>query len=253
MSESRAVSVERDLAPALRARVCQAVQVLERVEAELLPAALASSFSAEDMVLLDLIRRHAPGIGIFTLDTGRLPAETYALQQQVLERYGPVVRTYFPNPAEVEGFVARYGANAFYHGIEARRACCHARKVAPLQRALAGQRAWLTGMRRAQAVTRQEVVVEGFDEHHGLVKVNPLAEWREDDVWAYLRSRRVPYNELYDQGYRSIGCAPCTRPVAPGEDARAGRWWWEASGQRECGLHRAPAGATGWLKCAAKP
>ncbi|ABM62541.1 phosphoadenylyl-sulfate reductase [Halorhodospira halophila] len=225
---------------ALEQRIEGTVAILRRVEAEYLPAVLASSFSAEDMVLLDLIRAHTPGIDAFTLDTGRLNAETYKLQQRVRERYGPVVRTYYPEAFEVEQVVASFGVNGFYHSLEARQACCHARKVEPLRRALSGQRAWLTGMRRAQAATRSELPIEEHDPEQGLIKLNPLAEWQEADVWGYLRSHGVPYNKLYDQGYRSIGCAPCTRPVAAGEDIRAGRWWWEHPARRECGLHRSP-------------
>ncbi len=229
----------RGVDSALGERIEETLGVLRRIEAEYAPAALASSFSAEDMVLTDLIQRHTPDIGIFTLDTGRLNEETYALQQQVRERYGRRVRTVFPEPEDVEAFIERYGVNGFYDSIAARQACCHARKVAPLERALTGLSAWLTGMRREQAVTRQELPFQEHDAGHGIEKFNPLAAWREEEVWQYLRTFDVPYNALYDQGYRSIGCAPCTRPVAVGEDIRAGRWWWEDPERKECGLHTA--------------
>ena len=224
----------------VEARIAETAAILQRVEAELLPATLASSLSAEDMVLLDLIQRHAPRISVFTLDTGRLHEATYALHQQVRERYGPVIQTFYPAAEDLERLVADYGINGFYASVEARQACCQARKVAPLQRALAGQRAWLTGMRREQAVTRQELPVETEDTENGLTKLNPLAAWREAEVWAYIEAHELPYNALYDEGYRSIGCAPCTRPIARGEDLRAGRWWWEQPEHRECGLHMSP-------------
>ncbi len=221
----------------LGARIEETLALLRRIERAHTPAALASSFSAEDMVLTDLIRQHTPGIGIFTLDTGRLNAETYDLQHRVRARYGAVVQVFFPDPADVEAYVERYGPNGFYDSVPARQACCQARKVAPLERALKGLEAWLTGMRREQAVTRDALPLEEHDSERGILKFNPLAGWREADVWHYLKSHDVPYNELYEQGYRSIGCAPCTRPVTVGEDLRAGRWWWEAADQKECGLH----------------
>lgn len=227
-----------DLPETLRERVDEVVARLQRIESDHAPAALASSFGAEDMVLTDLIHRHAPGIGIFTLDTGRLNAETYALHHHVREHYGFTVETYFPRPEDVEEVVGTYGINGFYDSVDARKACCHARKVKPLARALEGRRAWLTGMRRAQSVTRAELAFEEDDPVHGLRKFNPLADWREREVWQYIRACKVPYNALHDQGYPSIGCAPCTRPVAAGEDIRAGRWWWEQPELKECGLHR---------------
>ncbi|MCG5529276.1 phosphoadenylyl-sulfate reductase [Halorhodospira halochloris] len=213
------------------------VATLQRIEAEYLPASMASSLSAEDMVLLDLIYRNTPRITVFTIDTGRLNSETYALHQLVRERYGAIIATFYPQTGDVEQYTEHYGINGFYASIEARQACCAARKVAPLRRALAGQRAWLTGMRREQAVTREHLPVEEFDEANQLMKFNPLAAWQEEDIWQYIRDNAIPYNALYDKGYRSIGCAPCTRAVAAGEDARAGRWWWEAPEHKECGLH----------------
>lgn len=223
---------------ALQARIDEAVALLQRIERDHAPAALASSFGAEDMVLTDLIHRHAPGIDVFTLDTGRLNAETYALHQQIREHYGFTVETYFPRPEDVEDVVTRYGINGFYNSVEARQACCGARKVKPLARALAGRAAWLTGMRRKQSVTRADLAIQEDDPVHGATKFNPLAEWSEQEVWQYIRAYRVPYNALHDHGYPSIGCAPCTRAIAVGEDIRAGRWWWEQPELKECGLHR---------------
>lgn len=204
------------------------------------PAVFASSFGAEDMVLLDLLAQHAPAIGVFTLDTGRLPEETLALVDRARARYGLAIAVYFPDPARVESFVREHGVNAFYRSVDLRKGCCAIRKTEPLARALAGKAAWITGLRREQSVTRTDLAYREFDDVHGLAKFNPLADWREEDVWTYLRARQVPYNALHDHGYRSIGCAPCTRAVEPGEDVRAGRWWWESAEHKECGLHRRP-------------
>lgn len=221
-----------------------ATALLRHIEAQYTPAALAVSFGAEDMVLLDLVCRRAPGITPFTLDTGRLNPETHALHQQARERYGVVIETWFPDANSVQRWVHTHGINGFYDSRSAREACCHVRKVEPLNRALQGRRAWITGQRRAQSVTRRDLPVEEYDAAHGLTKFNPLAEWTEAEIWAYIHHHQVPYNRLHDQGYPSIGCAPCTRAVTVGEDPRAGRWWWEDASQRECGLHRRP-GTTG--------
>ena len=201
------------------------------------PAALASSLSIEDMVLADLIARQALPIGIFVLDTGRLHGDTLALVSRLEERYGFQVQVYRPLAHAVHSYVARFGRDAFYESAALRKQCCEMRKVEPLRRALAGKGAWITGLRRGQSAGRGAVAVREIDAAHGLTKFNPLADWSEDEVWGYARAHDVPSNRLYDQGYRSIGCAPCTRPVTAGEDARAGRWWWEAQGGKECGLH----------------
>ena len=223
-------------------RVDAVASSLSRIAREHAPAVFASSFGAEDMVLLDLIAQHAPTLGVFTLDTGRLPEETLALIDRSRDRYGVPVEVYFPDAARVESFVRANGVNAFYNGVELRKECCAIRKTEPLARALAGKGAWITGLRRAQAVTRESLAYREFDDVHGLPKFNPLVEWTEEDVWTYIRARQVPYNALHDHGYRSIGCAPCTRAVEPGEDVRAGRWWWENPEHKECGLHRRPIG-----------
>ena len=201
-------------------------------------AVLASSLSAEDMVLTDLIARDRLPIGIFTLDTGRLPAETYDLLAETAKHYpNTPVSVIFPEAADVQTFVVRFGINGFYDSVEARKACCGARKVAPLNRALTGKAAWITGMRAAQSATRAELPVEDFDSDRGIPKYNPLSDWSEAEVWAYVRHFQVPYNALHDRFYPSIGCAPCTRSITPGEDVRAGRWWWENPESKECGLH----------------
>ena len=211
---------------------------LAGIAAQHSPAVLANSLSAEDMVLTDVIGRLRLPIGVFVLDTGRLHADTLELVRRIEERYGIAVEVYRPRAGAVESYVRVYGRDAFYRGLELRRRCCGIRKVEPLGRALAGQRAWITGQRRAHSGGRAALAERELDLEHGLVKFNPLAAWSEKAVWDYVRSHDVPYNRLYDQGYRSIGCAPCTRPVLPGEDVRAGRWWWEAEEHKECGLHR---------------
>jgi len=215
---------------------------LSSIEAAYFPAALASSLSAEDMVITDAIARGGLGIGVFVLDTGRLHRDTLELIERVEDRYGFEIKVWNPQPDAVAEFVAVHGRDAFYEGVAQRKRCCEIRKVEPLRRALAGKRAWLTGQRREQAVTRGALLLQQHDAVHAIEKFNPLAEWTERDVWAYIRKHEVPYNTLYDQGYRSIGCAPCTRPVVTGEDARAGRWWWEQPETKECGLHVSPDG-----------
>ncbi len=223
----------------IEAKIAAVAVLLERIQAEFSPATFASSLGAEDMVLTDLIARHAPGIGIFSLDTGRLNPETYDLLSKVQGTYGKQVeiKIYAPQPDTLQQYVEANGINAFYHSVELRKACCAIRKVEPLHRALAGKKAWITGMRRQQAATRAEMPVEEFDADHGLAKFNPLADWTEKEVWQYIRDNGVPYNALHDQHYPSIGCAPCTRAIAMGEDIRAGRWWWENEVGKECGLH----------------
>lgn len=210
---------------------------LERVAVEFSPAALASSLAAEDMVLTDMILRAGLPISIFTLETGRLHAETLAVVTRIKETYGYDIALYRPQPEAVEQYVLQNGLNAFYVSVEMRKECCRIRKVLPLKSALAGNKAWLTGQRRSQSRTRVALDVQEFDETHGVAKFNPLADWSEADVWHYIRSNNVPYNLLHDKGYPSIGCEPCTRAILPGEDVRAGRWWWENPESKECGLH----------------
>ncbi|MBI4348500.1 MAG: phosphoadenylyl-sulfate reductase [Elusimicrobia bacterium] len=200
--------------------------------------ALASSFGAEDVVVIDMLMRLEPKARVFTLDTGRLPAETYGLMEAIRERYGLAIDVYFPRAEAVETMVREHGVNLFYRSIENRKRCCAVRKVDPLERGLVGLEAWITGLRREQAVTRTDLrKVEVDRAHAGIIKINPLADWTWDQVWAYIRARDVPYNALHDQGYPSIGCAPCTRAVTPGQDLRSGRWWWETPETKECGLH----------------
>lgn len=222
-------------------KIDQVVAVLGQAARDYAPACFANSLGAEDMVLTDLIVRHQINISIFSLDTGRLPKETYDLMQALDERYGVPLKVYFPDHVAVEQYVAQNGVNGFYDSVESRKACCFVRKVEPLRRALKGKGAWITGMRREQAATRGTLELSSFDADNGLQKFNPLLEWSNKDVWAYIRQHDVPYNKLHDQFYPSLGCAPCTRSVTPGEDIRAGRWWWEDPSSKECGLHASNA------------
>ena len=223
-------------------------QLLERIARDYRPAVFANSLGAEDMVLTDLIAKLGLDIEIFSLDTGRLPAETYTLLQQVGERYpSHPVSVYFPQTDATEQYVRAHGINGFYQSVEQRKGCCAVRKIEPLKRALAGRQAWITGLRREQSPTRQDLGDGEFDADNGLWKFNPLIEWTEADVWEYLRAHDVPYNALHDQHYPSIGCAPCTRAISVGEDVRAGRWWWEKPGlQRMRAAHQGLAAAPPW-------
>jgi phosphoadenosine phosphosulfate reductase len=217
--------------------LAQTKQNLAQIADSASPAVFASSLAAEDMVLTDLILTTGLPINIFTLDTGRLHAQTLAVLDRIRERYGYEVQVYRPEPADVEAYVTGHGRDAFYESVDLRRECCRIRKVEPLKRALAGKTAWITGQRRAQSNTRADLAVRESDAAHGMLKFNPLVEWSEEEVWHYIRSNDVPYNALHDQGFPSIGCEPCTRAIQPGEDVRAGRWWWESPDQKECGLH----------------
>lgn len=201
----------------------------------------ASSLGAEDQVLIHLIASAALDIRAFTLDTGRIFQETYDLIDATAERYGRRLEIYFPDGADVENMVREHGVNLFYESVEKRKLCCEVRKMRPLRRALSGAKAWICGLRRDQSAFRGETRVLEWDAGLGLVKVNPLWNWRDADVWSLIHEQRVPYNRLHDKNFPSIGCSSCTRAVAPGEDVRAGRWWWEESA-KECGLHaRRPA------------
>lgn len=210
---------------------------LARIASDFSPAVFASSLAAEDMVLTDMILRSKLPIDIFSLETGRLHAETLGMVDRIRENYGYEISLYHPKPAAVDAYVKKNGLNAFYDSVDMRKECCRIRKVEPLNRALAGNEAWITGQRRAQSTTRAGLDVQEQDEAHGMVKFNPLADWSEEDVWHYIRTNKVPYNPLHDKGYPSIGCEPCTRAIQPGEDVRAGRWWWENPESKECGLH----------------
>jgi len=225
------------LRSSVTAKRAQVLECLKSASDEFHAITFANSFGAEDMVLTDIILREHLPVEIFSLDTGRLPGETYDLMAEVESTYGTKLNIYFPRSDTVEAYVKNNGINAFYESIDLRKACCHMRKVEPLSRALYGKQAWVTGMRAQQAATRAALPVREYDSANKLEKFNPLSDWTEPEVWAYIRMYDVPYNRLHDAFYPSIGCAPCTRAVAMGEDIRAGRWWWEDPTGKECGLH----------------
>jgi phosphoadenosine phosphosulfate reductase len=199
--------------------------------------AFSTSLGVEDQVITQMLSTFDNSTRIFTLDTGRLFQESYELLEITCKKYGLPIRVYFPDTAEVESMVSEGGPNLFYESIEKRKFCCHVRKVKPLHRALGGIKVWITGLRKDQSVTRVNMDVVEWDEDYGLLKVNPLMGWSNDDVWKYVALHHIPVSELHAKGYPSIGCQPCTRPVKPGEDLRSGRWWWELPQNRECGLH----------------
>jgi phosphoadenosine phosphosulfate reductase len=200
--------------------------------------ALVSSFQAEAMVLLDMAARLNPEVRVVTIDTGRLPEETHDIIERARRRYRVRIEVLSPEARALEAMVSKHGVNLFYEAVPRRLLCCHVRKVMPLQRALAGLDAWITGLRREQWATRANIrKIEVDHDHGGIIKLNPLADWTREEVWDYVRENDVPYHRLYDQGYSSISCAPCTRPVPQGEDPRSGRWWWEVNAPKECGMH----------------
>src|SRR3989440_9662126 len=209
---------------------------LETFESE--RVAVCTSFQIDGMAILDMAWRINPEVRVFTVDTGRLPQESYELIDRVREHYGIPIEVYFPNGREVEAMVRRQGANLFYRSVPLRLTCCDIRKVRPLVGVLRGLDAWITGLRRDQWATRSNIrKIEIDHDHGGIVKFAPLADWTEDEVWDYIRANDVPYNELYDKGYKSIGCGPCTRAVSTDADPRSGRWWWETGAPKECGMH----------------
>lgn len=207
-------------------------------------AAFASSFGAEDIVVTDLLVRQRKDARIFTLDTGRLPEETHDVAERVRTHFGVAIETYVPEREPVERLMRDKGPFSFRLSLDNRKECCGIRKVEPLKRALAGLDLWITGLRRGQGATRTELRKLEWDDAFGLLKLNPIADWSEERVWDHIRAYELPYNALHDRGYPSIGCAPCTRAVEPGEDIRAGRWWWEQASHKECGLHNRPRGGT---------
>ena len=202
--------------------------------------AISTSFQKEGMVVIDMASRIAPAVRVFTIDTGRLPEETYRMIDTVRERYGIQVEVVFPDASEVASMVSSHGPNLFYREVSSRMLCCHIRKVRPLERKLATLKAWVVGLRRSQGESRRGV--PKVETASGAVKISPLADWSAADVDRYIRDFQVPVHPLYERGYTSIGCAPCTRPVMPGEDERAGRWWWEQDESKECGIHFLPNG-----------
>ncbi|MDP3537635.1 MAG: phosphoadenylyl-sulfate reductase [Azonexus sp.] len=231
------LNITPELTASVAAKTLTAQALLADIAGKWSPATFANSLGAEDMVLTDLIVKSGLPIEIFSLDTGRLPLETYDLMAAVDRHYGLKLKVYFPQSEAVENYVRSNGINAFYESVVLRKACCYARKVEPLQRALAGKKAWITGLRAEQAATRVGLPTREYDEGNKLEKFNPLADWSEKEVWTYIKQNAVPYNALHDKFYPSIGCAPCTRAISLGEDVRSGRWWWENPDSKECGLH----------------
>jgi phosphoadenosine phosphosulfate reductase len=229
-------AVGNDLSPRLQALVAGTREVLERAVLEYKDVVYSNSLGAEAMVLTDLIATYTPEIEIFTLDTGRLHDETLGLLDRIERRYQRRIQVFSPDSAQIEQYVRENGINGFYLGLEERQSCCHIRKIEPFKRAIAGHKAWVTGVRREQSAERATNESTAWDDRYGLWKISPMLDWKEEDVWAYIKARSLPYNPLHDKGFPSIGCAPCTRAVEPGDDPRSGRWWWENPESRECGL-----------------
>jgi phosphoadenosine phosphosulfate reductase len=200
--------------------------------------AMASSFGAEDVVVIDMMMKINPKARIFTLDTGRLNQETYDVMDEIRKKYNVNIEVMFPDQNEVEQMVRVNGLNLFYHSVGNRKLCCGIRKVHPLNRILSTLDGWITGLRADQTEVRLNANKIEFDEqHNGIIKVNPIIEWTWDQTWDYIKKNNIPYNKLHDNGFPSIGCEPCTRAIKSGEPLRAGRWWWESDSQKECGLH----------------
>ena len=200
--------------------------------------ALSSSLGAEDQVLTDMIFKIDKNSKVFTLDTGRLHSETYKVMDETNLKYGVKLEVFFPKFEDVEKLYLTQGVNGHFESIDNRKNCCNIRKIEPLKRALKGVDIWITGLRASQSVTRTNLPIIEWDENFKVIKLNPLINWNEEQVWEYIKLNKVPYNKLHDQGYPSIGCEPCTRAIKPGEDIRAGRWWWEDPEHKECGLHK---------------
>ena len=232
--------VLQDFLPHLTARSSQLPihEVIRQLEVEF-PARVtfSSSFSFEDQVVTHEILSHSLPVKIFTLDTGRLFAETYSVWNSTNEMYNTRIIPYYPRHDALEKFVSEKGPNSFYESVENRKDCCFIRKVEPLKRALAGNAVWITGLRAEHSPSRSDLTIFEWDEVNQIIKYNPLLHWTTEQVKEYISENNVPYNPLHDRGFVSIGCAPCTRAIRPGEDFRAGRWWWEDSVKKECGLH----------------
>ncbi len=241
LSRPYSLNAMSDLPKVLRERAEASVAQLRNAVTEFKNVCYANSLGSESIVLTDLIWGQAPeiepAIEIFSIDTGRLYPETYDLIERVQQRYGRALRIYYPDATKIEGWVGEHGINGFRDGLEQRRGCCGIRKVEPFRRAIAGRGAWVTGIRRGQSPSRALAAAVEWDPEYGLHKISPLLDWTEKEIWEYIRKKKLPYNALHDSGFPSIGCAPCTRAVQPGDDERSGRWWWERSDSRECGLH----------------
>lgn len=230
---------DRDTLFRLPEKTAQLLSRLQAIVAQHQNVKFASSLAVEDMLITDVLARHRLPVTVFTLQTGRLNAETLQLIDTVRQQYPELhFEVYEPDAQAVADYVRQHGANAFYDSVALRRECCCIRKIEPLNRAIGDADAWLTGQRREQSVTRNELPFAEHDAERSIAKYNPIADWSEADVWAYILHNQIAYNALYGQGYPSIGCEPCTMPVKAGQDIRAGRWWWESRDSKECGLHQ---------------
>jgi len=223
--------------PALAAKVAASLALLRQAVQDYGRVVYASSLGAEAMVLTDLIWTHVPAIDIVSIDTGRLPEETLTLLERLERRYHRRIKLYYPDAQAVQRYVREHGINGFYNSLGERISCCQIRKVEPFIRAVSGYGAWVTGVRHEQSEQRAAAQPIAIDEQSRLPKISPLLDWTQADVWSYIHSYQLYYSPLHDRGYPSIGCAPCTRATEPGQDHRAGRWWWENPDSRECGLH----------------
>jgi phosphoadenosine phosphosulfate reductase len=222
------------------------IEAALQILADTFPGAVtfSTSFSNEDQVIAHHILQSKADISVFTLDTGRLFQATYDVWQETVSALGLEVKAYYPEPADIQSYTKAHGPNGFYESLESRLQCCHIRKVAPLKKALAGKSVWITGLRAEHAPNRSSLSQLEWDEHNEIIKFHPLFHWSTEQVSAYIREQQLPYNKLSEKGFVSIGCEPCTRAIRPGEEFRAGRWWWEDSGKKECGLHAAAKAVT---------
>jgi len=236
MKRMNAAAATVELDSALAQKVRDTAQFLRGAVLDYGRVIYATSLGSESLVLTDLIFQHAPEIDIFTVDTGRLPEATLELIERIERHYGRRIRVVYPESRAIQNYVADHGVNGFYRGLSERQACCSIRKLEPFKQAIAGYGAWVTGVRQEQSSSRALTEASEFDARFGMQKLSPLLLWTSDEVWTYIRARRLPYNPMHDVGYPSIGCAPCTRAIEPGQDPRAGRWWWESPESRECGL-----------------
>jgi phosphoadenosine phosphosulfate reductase len=236
MNRMSTVAAADELDTALAQKVRNTAQFLQGALLDYGRVVYATSLGSESLVLTDLIFQHAPQIDIFTVDTGRLPEATLELLERIERHYGRRIRVVYPESQAIQNYVADHGVNGFYRGLAERQACCSVRKLEPFKRAIAGYGAWVTGVRQEQSSSRALALASEYDARFRIQKLSPLLLWTRDEVWTYIRARRLPYNPMHDVGYPSIGCAPCTRAIEPGQDSRAGRWWWESPESRECGL-----------------
>ena len=232
------INITPELEKAILLKEKDAVNLFEKLKLSYKKICFASSMGAEDMVIYYILNEYNFEFKIFTLDTGRLPPETYDLIASVNSKFRKKIEIFFPDSSQVKTYVDAKGINGFYNSLESRKECCKIRKIEPLKKALNGHDAWITGLRSEQSITRIDNKLIEKDTAFNIDKISPLINWSENEIWAYIKMHNIPYNTLHDKFYPSIGCAPCTRPISIGEDVRAGRWWWENAENKECGLHK---------------